>query len=137
MIRDLLHLLDAIENKDRAKRASDEIAKFKRWSVYFPVTAWNDSFACVERRVRQLFEIFSMLRPDTVANSLQIQACPGSSTDSPGLLDDHTWSGRRNSDGRRSPTFQILVTGDGLMQDVIEPVPRAAPEPGQQGSLLL
>jgi hypothetical protein len=33
--------------------------------------------------------------------------------------------------------FNLLVTGDGLMQDVIERVPRAPAQPVQQPSLLL
>jgi hypothetical protein len=32
--------------------------------------------------------------------------------------------------------FNPLVRRDGIMQDVINPVPRAPPEPGQQLSLL-
>jgi hypothetical protein len=33
--------------------------------------------------------------------------------------------------------FNLLVTGDRLMEDVIQPVPRAPPEPVQELSLLL
>jgi hypothetical protein len=35
------------------------------------------------------------------------------------------------------PHFNLLVTGDGLMQDMIELVPRAPPQPVQQLSLLI
>jgi hypothetical protein len=35
------------------------------------------------------------------------------------------------------PRFNFLVTGDGLMQDLIQPVPRAPPQPVQQLPLLL
>jgi hypothetical protein len=49
-------------------------------------------------RVGQLFEPFLILQPDIVANSLQLQVFPGSSTDNPDVLDDQTWSDRRTSD---------------------------------------
>jgi hypothetical protein len=35
------------------------------------------------------------------------------------------------------PHFNLLVTGDRLMEDVIQPVPRAPPESVQELSLLL
>jgi hypothetical protein len=37
-------------------------------------------------------------RLDIVANSLELQVCPGSSIDNPDVLDDGTWSDRRNDD---------------------------------------
>jgi hypothetical protein len=82
----------------RAKRASVEVVKFKRLLMYFPFTVWNDLFACVDPVSGPTFGMIFDPSARCRRKLAWASGMPGSSTDRPDVMNDHTWSDCRNND---------------------------------------
>jgi hypothetical protein len=99
--------------------------------------AWQDSFACVDHMGGQRFECFLIL--DQIPSQTGLSFRHGPVLRPAALLCRIVALGAVVAIVIQSilPHFNVCVTGRRPMQNMIKPVPTAAPESGQQLSLLL